>query len=42
MADAPTTAAPSVEVLDALVERAREPPTGTSWAKQLRWVAGKL
>ncbi|MGW7448068.1 hypothetical protein [Kitasatospora sp. NPDC054795] len=42
MADAPTTAAPSVEALDALVERACEPPTGTSRAKQLRWVAGEL
>ncbi|MGW3182021.1 site-specific integrase [Kitasatospora sp. NPDC001119] len=42
MADAPTTAAPSAEALDALVERACEPPTGRSRAKQLRWVAGEL
>ncbi|WP_049649469.1 site-specific integrase [Kitasatospora sp. MY 5-36] len=42
MADAPTTAAPSVEALDALAERACRPPTGISRAKQLRWVAGEL
>ncbi|MFD9687227.1 tyrosine-type recombinase/integrase [Kitasatospora sp. NPDC059088] len=42
MADAPTTAAPCVEALDTLVERACEPPTGRSRAKQLRWVAGEL
>ncbi|MFG2918840.1 hypothetical protein ACGF0D_38890 [Kitasatospora sp. NPDC048298] len=42
MAGAPTTAAPSVEALDALVERACEPPTGMSRAKQLRWVSGEL
>ncbi|MFI8454887.1 site-specific integrase [Kitasatospora sp. NPDC085464] len=42
MADAPTTAAPSVEALHALVEHACEPPTGMSRAKQLRWVAGEL
>ncbi|MEU8926120.1 site-specific integrase [Kitasatospora sp. NPDC048545] len=42
MADAATTAAPSIEALDALVEHACEPPTGMSRAKQLRWVAGEL
>ncbi|WP_407916729.1 site-specific integrase [Kitasatospora sp. NE20-6] len=42
MADVPSAAAPSVEELNAVVERACEPPTGKSRAKQLRWVAGEL
>ncbi|MGW4807466.1 site-specific integrase [Kitasatospora sp. NPDC004272] len=42
MADAPTAAAPSIEALDAVVDRACRPPTGASRAKQLRWVAGEL
>ncbi|MER7850599.1 site-specific integrase [Kitasatospora sp. NPDC096077] len=42
MADGPTTAAPAIEALDSLVERACEPPTGTSRAKQLRWIASEL
>ncbi|MEU9046327.1 MULTISPECIES: site-specific integrase [unclassified Kitasatospora] len=42
MADVPMAAAPLVEALDALVGRACEPPTGTSRAKQLRWVTGEL
>ncbi|MEU4298953.1 site-specific integrase [Kitasatospora aureofaciens] len=42
MADVTAAAAPSIEALDALVERACEPPTGTSRAKQLRWIAGEL
>ncbi|WP_030276894.1 site-specific integrase [Streptomyces sp. NRRL B-24484] len=41
MADVPE-AAPSVEALNAVVERACEPPTSTSRAKQLRWIAGEL
>ncbi|MFJ1757164.1 site-specific integrase [Kitasatospora sp. NPDC088134] len=42
MADTPTAAAPSLDALDVLVDRACEPPTGPSRAKQLRWVAGEL
>ncbi|MEV6208201.1 site-specific integrase [Kitasatospora sp. NPDC051914] len=42
MADVPVEAAPSLGALDAVVERACEPPTGKSRAKQLRWVAGEL
>ncbi|MFK0191105.1 tyrosine-type recombinase/integrase [Kitasatospora sp. NPDC090308] len=42
MADTPTAAAPSLEDLSAVVDRACEPPTGASRAKQLRWVAGEL
>ncbi|QKW18401.1 site-specific integrase [Kitasatospora sp. NA04385] len=46
MADTPTAAdpgaAPAIEVLNALVDRACAPPTGASRAKQLRWVAGEL
>ncbi|MEV7598154.1 site-specific integrase [Kitasatospora sp. NPDC089797] len=42
MADGPTTAPPAIEALDSLVERACKPPTGTSRAKQLRWIAGEL
>ncbi|MFC8722152.1 site-specific integrase [Kitasatospora sp. NPDC057198] len=42
MADTPTAAAPSIEALGAVVDRACRPPTGASRAKQLRWVAGEL
>ncbi len=42
MADTPTATAPSIEALDAVADRACEPPTGASRAKQLRWVAGEL
>ncbi|RPE36404.1 site-specific integrase [Kitasatospora cineracea] len=42
MADTPTAAAPSLDALDAVADRACEPPTGASRAKQLRWVAGEL
>ncbi|MCU7825931.1 site-specific integrase [Kitasatospora sp. DSM 101779] len=42
MADVAAAAAPSVGALDAVVERACEPPTGKSRAKQLRWVGGEL
>ncbi|BAJ27110.1 MULTISPECIES: site-specific integrase [Kitasatospora] len=42
MADTPAAAAPSIAALDTLVDHACRPPTGTSRAKQLRWVAGEL
>ncbi|MFJ5229869.1 tyrosine-type recombinase/integrase [Kitasatospora sp. NPDC088391] len=40
MADTPT--APSIEALTAVADRACEPPTGPSRAKQLRWITGEL
>ncbi|MFF2818882.1 site-specific integrase [Kitasatospora cineracea] len=42
MADTPAAAAPSLAALEAVADRACEPPTGASRAKQLRWVAGEL
>jgi integrase len=42
MPDVPASAAPAIEGLNAMVERACEPPTSTSRAKQLRWVAGEI